>query len=836
MLSLDNINEVDNLRKKQLICKGCENHCTITRFKFENGNTFYGGNKCERVFSSKGNSAEKGFNLFRFKYDLLFEGAATERADFDNLTVGIPRALNMYENFPFWHTLLTECGVNVVLSAPSTTALYEKGMGTVMSDNICFPAKLVHGHVYDLAEKKVDRIFMPMVFHEKQAVPSYNTFNCPIVTGYAEVVKSAINPKKRWGIAVDTPTVTFKDETLLKKACEDYIFSLKSAGANVSPSQFNKAFDKAVRAQRKFKNILKFRAAEVIEKSMKEGKPLMVLAGRPYHVDNLINQKTAEILTELGTNVVSEDVIPVVEHAQPDFYLSQWGYPARITNAAKWVAQQPDNVRLVMLNSFGCGPDAIVIDEVKEVLQTVGKNNNLIRVDEITSTGSIRLRLRSVVEFAKYSKKETLKLSERPRKKNKLFMPEDQQRTILAPLFSDIYSRIFPPFFKLFGFSLVTLPVTDSVSIDEGLRYTNNEICYPAITVIGDVIRALNSGEYDRDKVAIGITQTGGQCRASNYLPLIKKALVSAGYEDVPVISVATTTGLHEQPGFSIPWAKIIRKFLAAIIFADELSKMYHSTVFREVNAGESRAKLDYHLDAVDKTIVEGGKVGDIYNLLSQAVKNFNAIPVKDGNFAKVGIVGEIYLKYNTFANLNLVEWLNRQGVEVIVPSLLDFFIQDFVNVRVNTKANIDARTIKGKLVGFLLRKFLNSYFRRAEKICREFRFYRPNHDIDEMAERASKIINLSHQYGEGWLIPGEISSFAHEGVNNVISLQPFGCIANQIISKGVEKKIKDKYPTMNLLFLDFDAGTSEVNVFNRLYFMVKSAKEEADKQATALK
>jgi predicted nucleotide-binding protein (sugar kinase/HSP70/actin superfamily) len=827
MLLLESISEVDRHKKKQLICKGCENHCTISRFEFENGNVFFGGNKCERIFSSKGKTDKKGFNLLRYKYDLLFGKAVTVRADFDTLTIGIPRALNVYENFPFWNTLLTQCGANVALSEPSTMALYEKGMGTVMSDNICFPAKLVHGHIFDLAEKKVDRIFMPMVFREKEAAPAHNTFNCPIVTGYAEVVKSAINPKKRWNIGVDAPTVTFRDEALLRTACREYIESLRDHGLKVNASTFNRAFREALAAQRTFKEALLEKGGEIIKESIRNGRQLMVVAGRPYHVDPLINQQTAEMLTELGANVATEDVLPNVETEKTDLYLSQWGYPARITNAAKWVAAQPSNVRMVQLNSFGCGPDAIITDEVKEVLQTAGKNNNLIRVDEISSTGSIRLRLRSVVEFAKYSDKK-LRPSGRQRKTTKLFMPEDQKRTIIAPLFSDVYSRLFPPLFKLGGYRLHTLPVTDAQAVDEGMRHANNEICYPAITVIGDVIKALKSGEFDMANTAVAITQTGGQCRASNYLPLIKKAMVNAGFESIPVVSVAVSTGLHEQPGFSIPWIKVIRPLLASIICADELSKMHYATVFREVNRGTSRKLLDGYLDKLASAIEDRRKPSYIYRLLEQAVDDFNAVPVQQGRFARVGVVGEIYLKYNAFANLNIVDWLNNQGIEVVVPSLLDFLIQDFVNFDVNKKANLDVRTFKGRLMSYVLRRYLNRYFRHAEKISRSFRFHRPKHSINELALQASKIVNLAHQYGEGWLIPGEISVFASEGINNVISLQPFGCIANQIISKGVEKRMKDKYPKLNLLFLDFDAGTSEVNVFNRLYFMVKAAKEEA--------
>jgi predicted nucleotide-binding protein (sugar kinase/HSP70/actin superfamily) len=745
------------------------------------------------------------------------------RSDFDTLTIGIPRVLNVYENFPFWYALLTECKINVVLSDKSTTDLYEKGMGTVMSDNICFPAKLVHGHIFNLAEKKVDRILLPMVFMEKASAPSHNTFNCPIVTGYAEVIKSAINPKKRWDIALDAFPVTFHDENLLKQACWEYIASLKKSGFEVSAMQFERAFDKAVEAQRDFKKRLKAKADEI----MQQDKPLFVVAGRPYHTDPLVNQQTAEILTELGANVISEDVLPAVTDGLHDFYLSQWGYPARITNAAKWVAAQGDNVRLVQLNSFGCGPDAIITDEVKEILQSKGKNNNLIRVDEITSTGSIRLRLRSVVEFAKYSNRDILRRAEKQRKETKVFMPEDRHRTIIAPLFSDIYSQLVPMYFRLFGYNLVTLPVTDKDAIEVGLRYANNEICYPAITVIGDIIKALQSGKYNPDEVAVGMTQTGGQCRASNYLPLIKKALANAGFENVPIVSIAVNTGLHEQPGFEIPWAKIMRKFLASVIFSDELSKMHYSTVFREINKGDSRKLLDAFMLKLDGIVRNKGKVSDIFKLLAEAAAAYNQVPIKEGQFAKIGLVGEIYLKYNAFANLNIVEWLNNQEVEVIVPSLLDFFIQDVVNVKINARARIDTQTFKGKFIIWLIRKALKSYMHRAERAAQQFRFYRPHHSIDEVAQGASKIISLTHQYGEGWLIPGEISTFAKIGVNHVVSLQPFGCIANQVISKGVEKRMRDKYPHLNLLFLDFDAGTSEVNIFNRLYFMVKAAKEE---------
>ncbi len=821
------LGEIDSHNKKNIVCKGCENYCNVTEFKFHNGNKFYGGNKCERVFSSKGTNAQKGEDVFSYKNKLLFSRAKLERTDSSKLSIGIPRILNMYENFPFWHTLLEQSGVEVILSSPSNTALYEQGLGTVMSDSICFPAKLVHGHIYDLGSKKVDRIFMPMIFHEPESDASYNTYNCPIVTGYSEVIQSSINPLRRWNIPFDYPTISFKTESLLKKGCWEYLSGIKEL--NLSKKNFDKAFENALTEQKKFKESIRIKGLELIEKSKQTGSPLVVLAGRPYHVDPMINQKTPEILINLGVYVLSEDSIPEENTQHTDHYLSQWAFPARITNAAKWVALQGLQVRLVQINSFACGPDSIVIEETKELLQTVGKNNNLIRVDEISSTGSIRLRLRSIVEFSKYSKANTLQTSSKKRKDNAIFEEKDKDRIILSPLFSGIYSRLFPPLFKLCGYNLVTLPTTSNLTLEEGLKYTNNEICYPAITIIGDLISALKSGQYDRNKIAVGITQTGGQCRASNYLALIKKAMINAGFADIPIISVSMSNGLHHQPGFKIPWLKIMRKFLTSVIIADEFSKMYHSLVFREINKGESLRTLDTYMTKLENQLECKGGIDKLYDILAEGVQAFNAVEVKPGTFPKIGIVGEIYLKYNTYGNLNVIDWLNKQEIEVIQPSLLNFFIQDLVNVSVNKSANIDTLTWKGKLGVNVLTYILNKSLQRSHKICSKFKFYSKYHDIKELAKKAGSFINLAHQYGEGWLIAGELGMFAQDQVYNVISVQPFGCIANQVISKGIEKKIKERYPKMNLLFLDFDAGTSEVNIFNRLYFMIRAAKDSVE-------
>ncbi|NQU64944.1 MAG: 2-hydroxyacyl-CoA dehydratase, partial [SAR324 cluster bacterium] len=468
-IGLSNVAGVNNYTTRQVPCKGCENNCVITRFRFGEQRTFFSGNKCEKFFSSRGQKTEAGVNLFQYKQDLLFSRCQT-RVETPLLTVGIPRVLNMFENFPFWHTLLTSCGIDVALSSPSTMKLAEKGLGTVMSDSICFPAKLVHGHIMELVEQNVDRIFYPMVILEKNEFhDANNSFNCPIVSSYPEVIDSAINPAQKYQIPFDKPVITFNDKSLLLKSCQAY---LKQFG--VSKVTVKKALEKALTAQQEYKTALTTKGAAVIQAATEKKRLLIVLAGRPYHVDPLINHKTPEILTRLGADVITEDALPLTDdgHFDPVQVITQWSYPNRIFKAAQWTITQPDNIQFIQLNSFGCGPDALVTDETKEILKSVGKNHTLIKIDEISSTGSVILRLRSMVESLK-QKKASERQNPRQRPTTPIFGKEDKKRTILAPHFADNYSPLIPAVFKLAGYNVVTLPKPDRASVDLGLQYAN---------------------------------------------------------------------------------------------------------------------------------------------------------------------------------------------------------------------------------------------------------------------------------------------------------------------------------------------------------------------------
>jgi len=822
-IGVQKLEQINNIQSKQVFCKGCENNCAVTRFNFDNQNIYFSGNKCEKIFTNKGANQTKGINLVRYKHNLLFERncKAQQNSSTKPSTIGIPRVLNMYENFPFWNTLFTETGFNVVLSDPSTMQLYEKGLGTVMSDSICFPAKLVHGHIIDLINKKVDRIFYPMVVYEaSEFEDAENSFNCPIVSSYPDVIKSSVNPSEKYHIPFDQPPIAMNNNKLLKRACYSYFNKL-----GVNKRLFLKAFDKALTEQLLFKQNISKKATEIIEKANAEKRQLVVLAGRPYHIDPLINHKTPEILEELGVDIITEDAVPNTNKLGKLKIITQWSYPNRIYNAVQWVAEQDENVQLIQLNSFGCGPDAIAVDESVEILKAYGKNHTLIRIDEITSVGSVRLRLRSMIESLKLRNNTPLS-EQRLRISTAHFEMKDKQRTILAPQFSKIYSPFLPTLFAISGYKLINLPHPNKSSVQAGLRYSNNEICYPATIIIGDVIKALQSGNYNRDEIAIGITQTGGQCRASTYLSLIKKGMVDAGFADVPVVSVATAgITINPQPGFRLDWKKLMLPTFISILFADSLSKMYYSTVVRERTKGESKKLLFKYIEQVQPLVAETN-VNAIFELLKKAIEEFNSVPIINGEYPKIGIVGEIFVKYNSFGHHYIVDWLIEQGIEVVVPPIMDFFIQEFVNTEVNMKANLTLKNSIKSIFLFFLERRANKYLSKVEKLNSKFRFYSPFHKIRDISKKAANILNLVNQFGEGWLIPAEIASFADEGINNVVSLQPFGCIANQVISKGIEKRVKDLYPNTNLLFLDFDDGTSEVNILNRLHFMVRNVSE----------
>ena len=816
---LDEPKVAGNYAKKTIHCHGCENKCAVTKMTFPNGNVFYSGNRCEKIYSNGGGAGRHGVNLPAIKYDLLFDRKTVPDST-PRLVIGIPRVLNQFENFPFWNALLVESGFKVQLSAPSSTKIFQQGTAHIMSENLCFPAKLVSGHIMNLIEMGVDRIFFPMVFYEQSSFSdAANSYNCPVVTGYAQVIRNVIDPQKNHGIPLDMPPVNFNDEKLLKKTCLGYLASL-----GVPHGIAVQAFEKARESQRQFKGRVRSAAAGILENAAEDGRPVILLLGRPYHIDPLINHKIPDILINFGLDVITEDSIPLdgEQTLNNRHVMTQWEYLNRYFHAARWAGERK-NVEVVQLNSFGCGPDPFILEEVGVILGEYGKSPTVIRIDEIESVGSTKLRLRSMFESMRQSKP-TVRIY-KTRKRTRAYQKEDQNRTLIVPDFSPFCS---PPIVRPFidaGYDIVWLPPADRRSVDTGLKYANNEICYPGIITVGDLIKALQSGKYDLMRTAIGFSQTGGQCRATSYVGMIKKALVAAGFENVPVVTLSTNLQtLNEQPGFEFNTKVYMYRAFISMAFTDALSDMYYSTVIRERNEGDAKRVADRYLSAFMGGGIPAEKKA-LLEALDEAVEEFNAIEVNDGQFPKVGIVGEIYVKYNTFSNNNAVEWLMKQGIEVVMPPFLEFFAGGLIHIQQKVKTNIARRDMLW-LLTLLGKNILRGFLDEVHGIMKKYQRFRHHTDIDTIARNAQEILSLNHQYGEGWLIAGEIASFVKNGIPNVLCLQPFGCIANHIVAKGAEKKMRELYPQLNLLFLDADAGVSEVNFFNRMHFFLNHAKE----------
>ena len=817
-IGFERLDQPLSIRREMFNCRGCENNCRIARLRFQGGRAYVTGNRCERCFSNSGRVGQQGRNLVAAKARLIFDRPLTP-AGRPKLRFGIPRALNMYENFPFWCTYLRACGFEVVLSSPSHIELFEKGVASVMSDNICFPGKLVHGHIHDLIEKGVDRIFYPTVVYERQEQEhSCNSYNCPVVTGYPDVIRSALNTERSSGIPLDAPAISFKDPRLLERQLAHFV---KPFG--VTRSQSRRAFSLALQEQRRFKEQLRHTAQELIARAAGRHEPVVVLCGRPYHVDPLINHGIPELLADMGVHVITEDALPLAgnETLKNSGVLTQWAYSNRIMAAAEYVGAH-EQMRMVQLTSFGCGLDAVSIDEVRRTLKRNNRIHMLIKIDEITNLGAVKIRLRSFLQTAWGHGSTAVQKS--------ICAPGQSEtgkgipETIIIPWVSPLYSPLLQPLFKSYGFQADLLAPPDRASVERGLTHVNNDICYPAAIIIGDVIKAFQSHRYDPRHTAVMLSQTFGQCRASNYLPLMRKALESAGFGDVSVLSISfASQGL--QMDLPLNKREFVRKLAMGLIFADALARLYYATAPREKQKGQAAGLHALYLELIAEQAATGD-FDDLLRLLKTAVAEFNMVETTSTPLPVVGVVGEIYVKYNAFANNHVVEWLWNQGVEVMVPSLLGFFTQCFVNDRYDRQAHLKS-SARDMMLYSLLEWYVSRFINRVEACLRAFRHYRPAHDLKDLAHKTARTVSLANQAGEGWLLTAEMIALLDEGVNDIVCMQPFGCLANHITGKGVSQGLKDLYPDANLLFLDMDAGHSEVNLLNRLHCMVMAAREE---------
>jgi predicted CoA-substrate-specific enzyme activase len=805
-------------------CKKCTNNCLLTINSFTNGRKFISGNRCERGIGI--DEKNKIPNIFEYKANRLFQYRPLEKMNAPRGIIGIPRVLNMYENYPFWFTFFTELGFKVELSPISSRIIYESGMDTIASDTICYPAKLVHGHIAALAKKNIKHIFYPCIYKERvEYKEADNYFNCPIVTAYAEVIKTNMSTLKENGIRFHNPFLPYHNKNLLTKKMHKELKEF-----DISYEEIKYAVSMAWQEDLKIKNDIKKKGEEVLEWLKENNRKGVVLSGRPYHIDGEVNHGIPKLLTSLGLAVLTEDSVAHLGRIErPLRVLDQWMYHSRLYKAAEFVSRQ-DNIELIQLNSFGCGPDSIAADQANEILSRAGKMYTMIKIDEISNLGAVRIRIRSL--------KAAMELRE-----NKINCDEDifnissykrvlftkdmrKQYTILAPQMAPIHFELVQEAACASGYRFEILKKVNNHDIQEGLKYVNNDSCYPSIIIIGQLINALKSGKYDLNTTALIISQTGGPCRASNYMALLRKALKDAGFENIPVIS-ANTVGLEKNPGFKLT-LPFLNKVIMSMVYGDLLMKLLFQVRPYEKTNGQTNKLYDEWMVKCKNNIRQGSREQFRKNI-GMIIKDFEQVAVRDERKPRVGLVGEILVKYHPAANNDMVDFIENAGAEIVVPGLLEFFLYSAYGNEMNYQ-NL-GRTKIHSIASNVVIKYIENY---RNDMCialkRSKRFKEPQ-SIYEMAEGVRNILSLYNQSGEGWLLTAEMVELIKEGANNIICMQPFACLPNHITGKGMIKPLKERYPNINIVTVDYDPGASEVNQINRIKLMLERTKKNAQIQ-----
>lgn len=806
--------EILNLKVKttNTRCQRCENHCALTINMF-NEKRFISGNRCERGSGNNGSNTTLP-NMYSWKYDRLFDYTPLENPTRGE--IGIPRVLNMYENYPLWFTIFTNLGFKVVISDHSNRRIYESGIESMPSESACYPAKLAHGHIMNLIGKGIKTIFYPCImFEKKEFTNSDNNYNCPIVQSYSEAIKLNVEELEKEHINYINPFLPLEKKALIKRLLEIPEFK----EYNFKKSEVKRAVELGLKEQEKFKKDVQKKGEEFLDYVIKHNEKAIVLAGRPYHLDKEVNHGIDTMINSLGLAVLSEDSICHLSKITSKLrVMNQWEYHARVFNACDVVSRY-DNLELVNLNSFGCGLDAIITDQAEEILRFNNKLFTTIKIDEVNNLGTAKIRIRSLIASMN-KRKNNNQYSPYKYEKN-TFTKQDKKHTILFPDMSKFHMPMLGAAIEASGYKPVYLSETTEEMVETGLKYVNNDACYPAIIVIGQLLHTLLSGEYDIENTSVVLTQTGGGCRATNYIGLIRKALQDAGLSQVSVMSL-NFSGLEKDQAFKLT-LPMVNRLLQGVAYGDLLMKLLYSTRPYEVNKGESERLYEkWNKICCDDLLHSRNR--KYKKNIREIVKEFNSIPVKLKKLPKVGIVGEILIKYHTFGNDHLVDRLEKEHVEVCAPELMGF-------VKYSAYDGIAQAKIhkKGYAYAYGCRKLIDIiglYEKPIDKALDGTRF-RKSVDIYKLADNVDGILSTGNQTGEGWFLTGEMVELIKEGITNIVCVQPFACLPNHIVGKAVIKKIRNLYPASNIVAIDYDPGASHTNQINRIKLMLTVAKEK---------
>ena len=854
-------------------CRLCQNHCQMTISTFSNGERHVSGNRCERGASLERVPKKSDLpNLYDWKYKRIFGyRRLTEKKAFRG-DIGVPRVLGMYENYPFWFTMLTALGFRVMISGRSNHDLFETGMESIPSENVCYPAKLVHGHIESLLDKGITTIFYPCVDFEQKLTESDNSFNCPIVATYPEVIRNNMERLAEPGVRFISPFINFGNRDYLPAHLSK---TFKEYGYDIPVDEMKAALDKAWEEDAAVKAEIRAKGVETIEWMRENGVRGIVLAGRPYHLDPEINHGIPEVIVGLGMAVLTEDSIIDARLERPLRVVDQWSYHSRLYEAAARVGDEPD-LAMVQLNSFGCGVDAITADQVQEILEGRGDVHTVLKIDEVSNLGAAKIRLRSLdaaiterasltadsdEEAATGTRGEELapassvglvsgavdtaalrdpsgdaaREEEARHIHPRAVFTEEMREAgyeILAPQMSPIHFRFLTPLFASAGLKVRVLEHTTRASMEVGLKYVNNDSCYPAIVVIGQLLEEFISGRADPDRTAVGITQTGGMCRATNYAALLRKGLRDAGYPQVPVIALSVQ-GIEDNPGFRLGAAQI-HKAIQAFVIGDAIQSMLLRVRPYEERPGAAM-ELYRTWDGYVQEWITTGRVAALggrtsySKIIRECVRAFDALPLRDiPRKPRVGLVGEILVKFHPDANNHAVDVIEAEGCEAELPGLMQFF-HNSVATAAWDKENLG---IDGKqryimpIVLWALKKYEKPVHRAFAATNGKFEPHRP---IEEMISRSQDIARLGNQAGEGWYLTAEMVDMIEHGCPNIICAQPFACLPNHVVGKGMFRALRTRYPEANIVAVDYDPGASEVNQLNRIKLMLATALQSPD-------
>lgn len=826
MLSIDDIEALE-YKTTMTKCKGCTNSCRMTINHFSGNRKYITGNRCE-----KGVGKEKSLNLlpnlFEYKSHRYFDYAPLEEAEAKHGVIGIPRVLNMYENYPFWFTFFTKLGFRVILSPPSARKIYELGIDSIPSESECYPAKLAHGHIQWLINQGVPSIFYPCVPYERNEFEDANNhYNCPIVTSYPENIKNNMDSILEGDVDFMQPFLSFKsEETLSDRLIEELStkFSLSSEEIKIAVHEGWMELDAC-------RQDMMQKGEETIKFLNETGNRGIVLAGRPYHIDPEVNHGLPEMINGYNIAVLTEDSISHLQPVErPLNVMDQWMYHSRLYAAANYV-KTTENLDLIQLNSFGCGLDAVTTDQVSDILTNSDKIYTSLKIDEVNNLGAARIRVRSLLAAIRVREQHKIKRDITPTCFEKVPFTKEMKNThtILCPQMSPMHFEILEPAFNASGYRIEILGNDNKQAVDVGLKYVNNDACYPSLMVVGQIMEAILSGNYDTDHLAVIISQTGGGCRASNYIGFIRRALKKAGYSHIPVISL-NLSGLEGNPGFKLTPALLLRSAYA-ITFGDIFMKCVYRMRPYEKVAGTTN---DMHQKwvAICKDFISSGYPSRrrFKKICAEIIHDFDTIETLDIKKPRVGVVGEILVKFLPAANNHLVELLENEGAEAVVPDLLDFLLYCFYNQNFKV-SHLGFKKSKATL-GNLGIKALEWFRSPASKAFRNSTHFDAPARIEDLAKMASEIVSIGNQTGEGWFLTGEMLELIHSGAENIVCTQPFACLPNHVVGKGVIKELRRMHPNSNVVAIDFDPGASEVNQLNRIKLMLSTANKNLDKGA----